>query len=82
MSRTVLPGGARIGHDCGVSNEFRPGHPVIFWIFIVLLTFSFYSGAKAMVTVDDCQGISGDKKAWVVFPPEWQCGASGVKLTR
>jgi hypothetical protein len=29
-----------------VANEFRPGHPVIFWIFIIVLIFGFLSGTK------------------------------------
>jgi hypothetical protein len=64
-----------------VSNEFRPGHPIVFWIAIVVLTFAFYSGATAGVTIDKCNGDEHAEKGWVVFPPHWQCGASGVKLT-
>jgi hypothetical protein len=71
-----------VGHDVVVSNEFRPGHPILFWMAIVVLTFGFYSGAKAAITFDDCQQVSSGKKTWVVFPPEWQCGDHGrVRFT-
>lgn len=81
MGRWVLGTGAAVGHDGGVSNEFRPGHPVIFWIAIVVLTFGFYSGAKAAATINDC-GDQHATKQWVVFPPEWKCGETGIALTR
>ncbi len=64
-----------------MSNEFRPGHPVVFWISIVVLTFAFYSGGMAGVTADKCNSDVSSKKAWVMFPPHWVCGESGVKLT-
>jgi hypothetical protein len=55
-----------------MSNEFKPGHPVIFWLTMVALTFAFYSGAKAVITLNDC-GSAHDDKTWQVFPPEWEC---------
>jgi hypothetical protein len=62
-----------------VANEFRPGHPVVFWIAMAILTFGLYSGAKAAVTVDDCP--KGASKHWVVLPPEWVCTSGSIRLT-
>jgi len=55
-----------------VSSEFKPGHPIVFWVFVILLTFAFYSGAKAMVTLDDC-GEATASKSWKIWPGEWEC---------
>jgi len=68
--------------DVARTHDFRPGHPVLFWAFIVLLTFTFYTGAKAMVTKDDCSGVSGGVKHWRVIPGEWVCTSGGVEFTR
>jgi hypothetical protein len=73
----TIGGRPRVDNGC-VSNEFRPGHPVILWLFIVLLIFGFVSGTKAMVTLDDC----ADEKHWRVLPPEWVCSSGGIELTR
>ena len=70
-------------HNGRVSNEFRPGHPVVFWLMIILLTFGFYSGGKAAITFADCDHVTNSKKTWIVFPPEWQCGDHGkVRFSR
>ena len=63
-----------------MSNEFRPGHPLIFWLAMIVLAFAAFSGIKAGVTVDTC-GDAEDKKGWIVFPPKWDCGGSGINLT-
>lgn len=66
----------------GVSNEFRPGHPVIFWLAVIALTFGFFSIAKATATIDDCDQVTGGRKTWIVFPPKWECGDRGrIRLT-
>ncbi len=74
-----LPEPGRV-HTGGMAHEFRPGHPVLFWSFILLMIFLIYSGAAAMINIDQC----GDqKKAWAVWPPGWVCGADhNVQLTR
>ena len=63
-----------------MSNEFRPGHPFVFWLAMVVLAYAAFSGVKAGVTINDC-GEVDDQKAWVVFPPKWKCGEHGVKIT-
>jgi hypothetical protein len=65
-----------------VANEFRPGHPVIFWIFIIVLIFGFLSGTKAVITLDDCDAVSDGVKHWRVMPPEWVCGSGSFEWTR
>jgi hypothetical protein len=55
---------------------------VIFWIFVVLLTFAFYSGAKAGVTRNDCDPISNGVKHWRVVPGEWVCTSGEIELSR
>ena len=54
---------------------------MLFWAFIVLLTFSFYSGAKAMTTRTDCDSVSGGVKHWRVIPGEWVCSSGGIELS-
>lgn len=65
-------------------NEFRPGHPIVFWVSILALTFVIFSGAKAAVTVDDCRGHGSgphaDDKHWVIFPPKWVCTDGSIEL--
>ena len=63
------------------SRDFAPGHPVIFWIFIVLLTFTFYTGTKAMLTRTDCDPVSGGAKHWRIVPGEWICGSGGIEFS-
>jgi len=65
-----------------VANEFKPGHPVIFWAFILILIFGFVSGTKAVITLDDCKGVSGGVKHWRVMPPEWVCSSGSFEWTR
>ena len=62
------------------SHDFAPGHPVFFWAFIVILTFTFYTGATAMVTRNDCDSVSGGAKHWRIIPGEWVCGSGGVEF--
>ena len=64
------------------SHDFRPGHPVIFWLFIVVLIFALYSGAQALYDVHGCDQVAGGAKHWRVFPPEWICGSGSVEVTR
>ena len=72
---------ARVHHG-GVPNEFKPGHPVIFWFFILVLIFGFVSGTKALITLDDCKTPTADVKHWRVMPPEWVCSTGGLEWTR
>ena len=67
----------RVAH----SHDFAPGHPVLFWAFIVMLVFTFYTGAKAMTTRNDCDPVSGGVKHWRVIPGEWVCSSGGIELT-
>jgi hypothetical protein len=66
-----------------VANEFKPGHPVVFWAFIAVLIFGFISGTKALVTLDDCKRPTGENiKHWRVMPPEWVCTSGNFEWTR
>jgi hypothetical protein len=53
---------------------------VVFWIFIVLLAFAFYTGGRAMLTRNDCDSVSNGVKHWRVLPPEWVCTSGGVEF--
>ena len=64
------------------SHEFAPGHPVLFWAFIVLLVFTFYTGTKAMTTRNDCDSVSNGVKHWRIVPGEWVCSSGGVEFSR
>jgi len=65
------------------SRDFKPGHPILFWTFILVVIFAMYSAGVAIMTANDCDTSSGGKKEWTVIPPEWECGADdGVQLTR
>lgn len=76
--------GERTGHHRGVarSRMFKPGHPVIFWMFIVVLIFAFYTGAKAMATKNDCDSVSQGVKHWIVVPGEWVCTSGRVQFSK
>ncbi len=63
------------------SRDFAPGHPVFFWIFIVLLTFTFYTGAKAMITRNDCDSVGAGTKHWRIVPGEWVCSPGGIEFS-
>jgi len=54
---------------------------VIFWIFIALLSFTFYTGARAMLTRNDCDPVSNGVKHWRVIPGEWICSDGGIEFT-
>ena len=61
----------------------KPGHPIIFWSFIVILAYGLFSVSLAVLNHADCDQVSGGKKAWTIFPPEWDCGANGrIQFTR
>jgi hypothetical protein len=62
------------------SRDFAPGHPVVFWAFIIILTFAFYTGAKAMLTRSDCESVSRGVKHWRVIPGEWVCTSGGIEF--
>ena len=64
-----------------MSNEFRPGHPIIFWSLMVIFVFVAFSAAKAGFTVTTCNNDQHATKGWVVFPPKWECGATGIHIT-
>lgn len=65
------------------ARDFKPGHPILFWGFILVVVFALYSAGAAIMTANDCDSVSGGKKEWTVFPPEWQCGADdGIQLIR
>ena len=49
---------------------------------IVVLTFTFYTGATAMVTRNDCDSVSGGAKHWRIIPGEWVCGSGGVEFIK
>jgi hypothetical protein len=53
---------------------------VFFWAFIVILTFTFYTGATAMVTRNNCDSVSNGVKHWRVIPGEWVCSSGGVEF--
>ena len=55
-------------------RAFAPGHPVIFWAFIVVFIFAAYSGFVAAYDVDKCQGVGNGEKHWDFWPPGWVCG--------
>ncbi|MCU1447856.1 MAG: hypothetical protein JWP02_26 [Acidimicrobiales bacterium] len=55
---------------------------MVFWIFVVLFTFAFYSGAKAGVTRNDCDSISNGVKHWRVVPGEWVCTSGEIEFSR
>jgi hypothetical protein len=55
---------------------------VIFWIFVILLTFAFYTGAKAGVTRNDCDSISNGVKHWRVVPGEWVCTSGQIEFSK
>jgi hypothetical protein len=63
------------------SHDFAPGHPVLFWIFIALLSFTFYTGTRAMLTRNDCDSVTNGVKHWRVIPGEWVCGDGGIEFT-
>ena len=63
-----------------MSNEFKPGHPILFWGAVVLgclLAGTFVQMART--AEDACP--DGVKKQWVVAEFDWKCGDSGVALT-
>ena len=64
------------------SRMFKPGHPVIFWMFIVILILAFYTGAKAMATKNDCDSVSNGVKHWKLVPGEWVCTPGTVKFDK
>jgi hypothetical protein len=59
---------------------FKPGHPVLFWAFILVLAFTFYTGVRAMATKNDCDSVSNGVKHWKVIPGEWVCTSGTVSF--
>jgi len=60
------------------SHAFKPGHPLVFWAFILVLVFLFYTGTRAMITRNDCDSVSNGVKHWKVVPGEWVCTSGTV----
>ena len=70
----VLPRGGTVRQHVVVAREFRPpGHPVVFWLGIVVLVFGLYSLGRAATTYDRCDSVSRGHKHWQVLPPDWVC---------
>ena len=46
------------------SRDFKPGHPLLFWVAMIVFIFGFFSGAKAWSSVHDCDPVSGGVKHW------------------
>jgi len=63
------------------SRDFKPGHPFFFWLSMILFAFAFFSGAKAVSTVRDCDAVSGGTKHWQALPPEWVCSSGHFQIT-
>jgi hypothetical protein len=61
-----------------VSNEFKPGHPVIFWSVILIACLMGATFVKMGLTFDDCPK---GKKQWIVTDFKWVCGESGIAFT-
>ena len=57
-----------------VAHEFRPGHPIVFWIVILGLVFGFYSASKLLYDLHKCDSVGNGAKHWQVWPPDWVCG--------
>ena len=64
----------------GVSNEFKPGHPVVFWTLIVVAVFLAATFVRMGLTADGACA-KGEKKQWIVTEFDWKCGDSGIALT-
>jgi hypothetical protein len=56
-----------------VASEFRPHHPLSFWIAVLLLIYGFSSGAIAMSHMDDCREQGSPDQHWSYWPPGWVC---------
>jgi hypothetical protein len=65
-----------------VAKEFRPGHPWLFWGFVLTFVFTSMSASRAAVNHDQCRTVGDGSKHWRVLPPEWVCGHGGIELTR
>ena len=63
-----------------MSNEFKPGHPVIFWTAIVVACFLAATFVRMGLTAENACP-DGVKKQWIVSDFDWKCGDSGVALT-
>ena len=65
-------------HHGVVPNEFKPGHPVLFWFFIVILIFGFISGTKALITRRHLQDPDGGRQALAAScPPSGSAARAG-----
>lgn len=63
-------------------KEFRPGHPILFWGFVLTFVYASLSASRAAVNHDACRTVGDGSKHWRVLPPEWVCGPGGMELTR
>jgi len=48
---------------------------------MIVFAFAFFSGAKAVSTVRDCDAVSGGTKHWQALPPEWVCSSGHFQIT-
>jgi hypothetical protein len=60
-------------HHGDVASEFRPGHPLSFWLLILVLIYGIYSGLFAMSHVEDCRDRGSTEQHWELWPPGWVC---------
>ena len=63
-------------------KQFRPGHPILFWGFVLAFVYASLSASRAAVNHDACRTVGDGSKHWRVLPPEWVCGHGGMELTR
>jgi hypothetical protein len=48
---------------------------------MIAFAFAFFSGAKAMADVHDCDAVSGGVKHWQALPPQWLCSPGHFQIT-
>jgi hypothetical protein len=56
-----------------VASEFRPGHPLSFWMITLAVIYFLYSGLFAFSHVDDCKQQGSATQHWSYWPPGWVC---------
>lgn len=54
-------------------NEFRPGHPLVFWLAMLVLIYGIYSVIFAAARIDDCKSGGSADQHWSYWPPGWVC---------
>ena len=62
-----------------MANPYDPGHPVAFWLTILLLLLGAYTGGRAVLTSQDCES-KGLEQEWQWMPPKWECKPLGFQL--